>query len=83
MIEIIFGSPEEDVDVLAKKVGPLLGLGLESRNSMYKGDYCLARKGDDNFQIVYNELADFDDIAEEDKEYDWQVETHRHCISLL
>lgn len=83
MIELIFGSTEEDIEALAKTVGSRLGLEFESRNSMYKGDYCLARSGEDEYQVVYNELADFDDIPEEEKEYEWQIETHKHCISLL
>ncbi|ANB22198.1 hypothetical protein A6K25_13480 [Alteromonas stellipolaris] len=83
MIELVFGTKEIELEFVAVEVGKQLNLVFSPHDSMYKGQYFLAEQGGNKFQVIDSELVDFHDLAEEEKEYYWQVETHKHLSTLL
>jgi hypothetical protein len=83
MIELVYGSESADVDSLAASVGRVLDIPFECRDSVYKGTYYLAKSVDGRFEVISNALADNDDQPEENKEYSWQIDTNRECLTLL
>ncbi|MCU7942511.1 MAG: hypothetical protein KZQ87_07495 [Candidatus Thiodiazotropha sp. (ex Cardiolucina cf. quadrata)] len=83
MIELIYGSKEIDLKKISHEIGKVLGLEFKGHESVYKGIYYKATLGENEYQVMDNELADYDDQPEENKEYSFQIETHKHCPSLI
>src|SRR5262245_24386263 len=83
MIELVYGSKSDDARALAGSVGAVLGLAFECRESVYKGTYYRAKSEDGQFEVISNALADYYDQPEENREYAWQVDTHKECLTLL
>ena len=83
MIELVFGVKEKDIALVAKKIGNQLNLSFAVHDSSFKGQYYLAKEKANEYQIMNNEMSDFDDSPEEEKEYYWQIETHKHLPTLL
>ena len=81
MIELILGTKIPDLKEVAIGVGKLLNLEFDEHDSSYKGQYFLAKRDDCNYQIIQNELADYEDIPEEEKEYFWQIRILLTCLS--
>jgi|GEM_PF-3814309 len=83
MIELVLGVKHEDMPIIVERIGNALGLTFEEHDSVFVGTYFLAVQGKNEYRILENLSADYDDQPEEQKVYDWREENHQDCPLLL